>query len=266
VFTLDPLSDASLVDAVRVHAQWQDPCDIEEREGLLLVAGSTRFPGAYLNCVLRLDAKVSPQQLMQRAHAFFDARERGFTVITRASRDADLEAVLMHEPRFELRSESPCMRVTQPLPVPALPEGMTVQAMSSTRHVEDAGRVHAQAYALLGMPDKEVHKLFAHPERVLQSPLLGCVVYLGDEPVASALAIQSEGAAGIYWVGTAPSAHRKGLATFCTAWVTQRSFEHGVRSVNLQASVMGAPVYARLGFEPFDRMRWYVCRAERRTS
>jgi GNAT superfamily N-acetyltransferase len=264
VFTLDPLSDASLVDAVRVHARWQDPCDVEERDGLLLVAGSTRFPGAYLNCVVRLDPKVSPQQLMERAHAFFDARERGFTVITRASRDADLEAVLMHEPRFELRSESPCMRVDAPLPVPDAPEGITLRAMNAARHVEDARQVHAQAYALLGMPDKEVHKLFAHPARVLGSPTLGCVAYRGDEPVASALTIQSEGVAGVYWVGTAPSAHRMGLATLCTAWVTRQAFEQGARSVNLQASVMGAPVYARMGFAPFDRMRWFVCRAERR--
>ena len=96
MFTFDPLSDASLVDALRVHAQWQDPCEVQARDGLLLVAGSTRFPGAYINCALRLDAKLPPARFIERATAFFDARERGFTAITRASCDADLEAVLMH--------------------------------------------------------------------------------------------------------------------------------------------------------------------------
>jgi hypothetical protein len=153
------------------------------------------------------------------------------------------------------------MAVTAKVAEPTMPEGITLQAMTEPRHVRDAAQVHVQAYALLGTPEAAVKKLFAHPERVLATPLIGCVAYRAGEPVASALAIQSDGVAGVYWVGTAPTASRLGLATLCTAWVGNRSFEAGATNVNLQASALGAPVYERMGYQQFDRMRWFVCRA-----
>ncbi len=260
-FTLNPLADASLVDAIRVHAQWQEPCDVEERDGLLLVAGSTRFPGAYLNCVVRTDDSVTPEALIGRSRSFFGPRDRGFTVITRASRDAALEDALAREPGFEQRAESPCMAVTARVAEPVPADGITLQAMTEPKHVVDAAQVHAQAYAVLGTPESVVQKLFAHPARVLATPVIGCVAYRAGEPVASALAIQSGPAAGVYWVGTVPSASRLGLATLCTAWVTNRSIDAGAANVNLQASALGAPVYERMGYGRFDRMRWFVCRA-----
>jgi hypothetical protein len=40
--------------------------------------------------------------------------------------------------------------------------------------------------------------------------------------------------------------------------VTNTAFERGARAVTLQASPMGEPIFARLGYRTFDRLRWYV--------
>jgi GNAT superfamily N-acetyltransferase len=257
------LSDANLIDAIRVHASWQHPCDVVEQDGVILLAGSTRFPGAYLNCVVRVNPAVAAAEVLQRATDFFAERNRGFTVITRASIDADLEASMAAESRYELQVDSPCMWVNARVATPVIANGLRLEAMATEAHVHDAIRVLSPAYALLGMPDTEIHKLFAHPQRLLSSPKRGCVIYRNDEPVATALVIQSGRAAGIYWVGTSPSAQRMGLASVCTAWVTNTAFDAGAEVVNLQASTMGAPVYERMGFRPYDHMRWHLRRANR---
>jgi predicted GNAT family acetyltransferase len=64
--------------------------------------------------------------------------------------------------------------------------------------------------------------------------------------------------AGVYWVGTTGGARRTGHAEACTRRVTNAAFALGARAVTLQASPMGEPIYTRLGYRTFDRLRWYV--------
>jgi predicted GNAT family acetyltransferase len=64
--------------------------------------------------------------------------------------------------------------------------------------------------------------------------------------------------AGVYWVGTTSGARKTGLAEACTRYVTNAALEQGARAVTLQASPMGEPIYTRLGYRTFDRLRWYV--------
>jgi ribosomal protein S18 acetylase RimI-like enzyme len=86
--------------------------------------------------------------------------------------------------------------------------------------------------------------------------LISCVVYRGDQPLATALVIQSPDCAGVYWVGTMPSAQRLGLATACTTLATNVGFSAGASVATLQASPFGAPVYQRLGYRTYDRAKW----------
>src|SRR5436853_6656401 len=92
---LEDLSDANLIESIREHARWQHPCDIVEKDGLLLIAGHSAFPGAYRNSVARLDRAVPAAETLQRAREFFRARERGFSVWVRTRRDVDIEQLLL---------------------------------------------------------------------------------------------------------------------------------------------------------------------------
>jgi len=58
-------------------------------------------------------------------------------------------------------------------------------------------------------------------------------------------------------VGTAKHAERQGLAELCTRRATNIGFERGAKLVTLQASPGGEPIYTRLGYRIYDRLRWY---------
>jgi predicted GNAT family acetyltransferase len=76
--------------------------------------------------------------------------------------------------------------------------------------------------------------------------------------VGGALALLSHGIGGVYWVGTVPEARKRGIAPLCARAVTHFCFDHGVRSVVLQASKQGEPIYRALGFAEFTRYPWFI--------
>jgi hypothetical protein len=47
------------------------------------------------------------------------------------------------------------------------------------------------------------------------------------------------------------------LVSICTALVTNAGFANGASVVTLQASPFGEPVYQRLGYKTYDRLKWF---------
>jgi hypothetical protein len=250
------LADDNIVAAIREHARWQSPCELVEQGGIVMMAGQTNFPGAYKNCVARVNPEVPAAEVLARARFFFGARERGFTVLSRLSRDEDMEQ-LMREEGYTQRSDSPCMLVTHPVAAPPLPPNIRIESFAEQRHIRDAVAINAEAYQMLGLPSDETLAYFSQDAKLLSKNVIGCVAYEGAKPLATALAIKSPGTAGIYWVGTATAAQRMGLAGVCTAFITNKAFTEGVSVVTLQASPFGAPVYERLGYVTYDRLKFF---------
>ena len=72
------------------------------------------------------------------------------------------------------------------------------------------------------------------------------------------MCLLSHGVAGIYWVGTLPEARGRGIAEACTRAATNAGFAAGASFAALQASVMGEPIYRRMGYREVTRYPWYV--------
>ena len=92
------------------------------------------------------------------------------------------------------------------------------------------------------------------------------VAYQGSLPVqAISLPFGPGGVASLQWVGTITEARNMSLGRVVTEWATNVAFDMGATSVTLQASAMGAPLYAKLGYETLyryqDYVRWDVPRA-----
>ena len=90
-------------------------------------------------------------------------------------------------------------------------------------------------------------------DRVLEPHIAVVVAHDGDQPVAAAQALLSHGIAGVYWVGTLEAARGKGLGEAVCRWVTNWAFDQGAAAQTLQASTMGEPIYARMGYETLYR-------------
>jgi len=251
------LLDRNLLDASREFARWQAGAVLTESDGVLTIAGTTEFPVGYANSVLRTDRTTSPADVLERARAFFEPRRRGYTIFVRVGLDQDMEAAL-GKAGVKAFSDTPCMVAEQALAAPRLEEGVTLERVVDEQGVAAAVAINAAAYESLGLPAAETRALYGRPARLLAPYLITVLGRRGGVPVSTAMIIESPGVAGVYWVGTTAGARRSGLAEACTRRVTNDAFARGARAVTLQASPMGEPIYARIGYRTFDRLRWYV--------
>lgn len=250
------LADANLLESIREHARWQDPCDYLEQDGVLLVAGANPLPIGYRNCAVRVNRNVAAAEALKRAREFFAARRRGFAVLTRASVDGDLESLLIAT-GLQSRRNIPCMLIETPLADIDPPPGVRIEQFVDERHVRDTVGINAEAYQAIGLPMHETPVYFGRPSALLSERVIGYIAYRGTQPLATALTIMSGQGAGVYWVGTITSAQRMGLGSLCTRLATNAGFARGAAVVTLQASAFGEPVYRRLGYQTYDRMNWY---------
>lgn len=255
---LTALLDRNLLDASREFARWQVGAVLTECDGVLTIAGATDFPVGYANSVLRADRSTSPADVLERARAFFEPRRRGYTIFVRAGLDQDLEEALGRA-GVKSFSDTPCMVVERPLGMPRLGDGVTLEHVTDLGGVAAAAAINAEAYESLGLPAAETRALYGRPACLLAPHLVTVVGRRDGVPVSTAMIIESPGVAGVYWVGTTTGGRRSGLAEACTRRVTDDAFARGARAVTLQASPMGEPIYARIGYRTFDRLRWYVC-------
>ncbi len=254
--SLEDLCDANLIESIREHSRWQHRCEVVEKDGVLLVAGHSAFPGAYRNSVARLDRRVPAESALRRAQEFFGARRRGFTVWVRTHHDEDIEQLLLAAQRQRL-TDGPCMLIEARLADVEPPTGVRIETFTDERRVRDAIAINAEAYEALGLAAAETRATFQLPARVLSERVVGFVAYRDGRAVSTALTIMSGAGAGVYWVGTVNAAQRTGLAGLCTRLATNAGFDRGAHVVTLQASPFGEPVYRRLGYRTYERVRWY---------
>lgn len=249
------LADANIAESVREHARWQAPCELVEEGGMQLLAGPNALPITFRNCAMRLEPALATGDALASAERFFAGRKRGYSLLLRASQDADLDEALRGRGIAPV-GEVPCMLVDEPVPV-AVPEGVRVERFESEDRVRDAAQVLAEAYEAIKLPAVETQVFFSRPGRLLSERVVGFVAYRDGVPASTALTILSGRGAGVYWVGTAPAAQRAGLGELCTRLATNAGFEAGASMVTLQATPFGEPVYARIGYRTYDRLVRY---------
>jgi hypothetical protein len=254
---LATLLDDNLLAAIREIGRLQKGSVCLDAGGMLAVAGTTAFPVGYANCIVRTDRRVAPRELLERAAEFFAPRRRGYTVFVRGAFDEDLEAELKRAGVTSL-VDTPCMVIDRPLAPPALADGCTLRAVTNEAEAIAVREINAEAYQSLGLPADETRALYGAPSQLLAPHYVTVLGYRDARPVSTAMIIFSALVAGVYWVGTTSDARCTGLAEACTRYVTTAALEQGARAVTLQASPMGEPIYLRLGYRTFDRLRWYV--------
>ena len=71
---------------------------------------------------------------------------------------------------------------------------------------------------------------------------------LDGQPVGTAVAIRTGDVSGVYAVGTLPAARRRGVGSALTWAAVAAGQAWGCDTIVLQASEMGFPIYAAMGF------------------
>jgi ribosomal protein S18 acetylase RimI-like enzyme len=81
--------------------------------------------------------------------------------------------------------------------------------------------------------------------------------YAGRVAVATSGLVLNNGVAGVYLVSTLPEHRRHGYGEQMTLQAMHRGYERGALFASLQTSVMGQPVYQRMGFRDAGSYRTF---------
>ncbi|MFN8545480.1 MAG: GNAT family N-acetyltransferase [Candidatus Binatia bacterium] len=244
------LSDLNMAEAFRDLSRRAGGV-VEDRDGLLCFTGAHPLP-VLVNGAMRLDDTLGPAEVLARARSFFAAQNRGFTLMLRAHADADLQAVATEAGLADFGSP-PAMVIEGRLADAAPGPGVELRRVATPGDVQAFAHVSGGAYATYGMPPDVAPALFGRPEVLLAPHIAAFLAVVDGAPTAAAMILLSHGVGGVYWVGTLPEGRGRGLAELVTRAATNAAFDLGARMVTLQASVMGEPIYRRMGYVEVTR-------------
>lgn len=139
---------------------------------------------------------------------------------------------------------TPGMALPMPASIPPAPAGLAIEAVRTPEALVPFREV---AFRGFGYPPAAAH-VFLN-ERLLGLP--GVRLYagrVGGEVVATSLLVATGEVGGIYWVATLEEQRGRGYGEALTWAAVAGGIEAGCRVASLQASQLGRPVYARMGF------------------
>ena len=148
----------------------------------------------------------------------------------------------------------------------ALPEEVPVPADFVVERVRDEARLASWVETLgsgfgEGPAEAEwVGEMYLRLGPGDEGPWRHYLGFLASEPVATATLFTGAGVAGIYFVFTVERARRRGIGAGITLAALREARGLGYTVGVLGSSEMGYPVYRRLGFEEYCRIKLYEWR------
>jgi len=229
---------------------------VHEEDGLVFFVPGHRFPVGFSG-VMRTDREIPAADVLRRTHEWFQPRGHGYTYVVMLHRDPDIAAALEDQGVSRI-GNSPGMALEVPLPERPLPDGVAIERVSGADLAREFADVTGTAYATYGMPPNIAQQQFADYRFFDQPHIAAFLARVGGKAAAAAMVLVSHGVAGIYWVGTTPEARGRGLAEACTRIAGNAGFAMGAEVAALQASVMGEPIYRRMGYREITRYPWFT--------
>jgi ribosomal protein S18 acetylase RimI-like enzyme len=237
----------NLVESSRRLFELDSGAEVETGEGWVFGAGTSSHP-VISNAAFRTDDRLDPEELLERARAFFGARGRRFTVWARAGAegDSDLAAALERAGLQKVYAMPEMVLDRAPDPYPP-PDGVELRRVAAADDAEAFWSVAADAFATNGFP-AEVFR-YDRSEGLWADGIMAFLARVDGRPASIAMTIVYNGVAGIYWVGTREEARGRGLGRVLTTAAVEAGLGMGGELVSLQASPLGRPIYERMGFE-----------------
>lgn len=224
-----------------------------EQADLALV--SCGAPIARFNVAHLKRALTDPGSALARAEEYF-ARLRFPYCVEYRDRPGDgqsrIEECLFEAGFVRNAAALPGMALAPIRPAPARPPALSIERVDD-RLREAFIRTAAIGF---GFPPEAGAVIFspAFLDRPEMQAFAGCV---DGEVVATSMSFRTGDIAGIYWVATLPEWRSRGFGEAITWAAVDAGARAGCSIASLQASEMGRPVYARMGFsQPIDYVRW----------
>lgn len=232
--------DASYWDSLGLMAS---ACggDILEQDGVLAIASGA--PVASLNVAFVTRELPNPEAALAQAADFFDARHLPFVVRVREGIDpASEDAVTSMGMPY---SDTIPGMALHPMPVAPPPTiDLEIRTVEDLETLSLFRGVLAEGF---DMPQSIAEKLVT-PGWLGQEAFELYVGFVGGMAVATSTLVPTPPTAGVYNVATVDRFRRRGIGEAMTWHCVLRGAARGCSVGALQASLMGKPVYERMGF------------------
>ena len=209
-----------------------------------------------------LDARLAPESVDERIE-WAIARARALRVpflwdIGPSTLPADLADHLLRHGLSSAEDE-PAMGVAlaRLADAPPLPAGVTIERVSDRASLEQWVRTACAGFEIPAALCEMVVTATLRDSLGDDAAAHYYLARLDGEPVATAGLVLAAGVAGIFSVATIESARRRGIGAAVTRAPLLAARDRGYHVGVLQASEMGYPVYARMGFTEQFRYRAY---------
>ena len=235
--------DCNYLDANRIFVTSSDRGEYRERRDVALCCCG--LPAEPLNWGFLKPPYDDVHATAEAVKAYFSTRQLPFNVTVR---DTEARPVLekLESRGWRRKSDpTPGMTLAMPAAIPAAPGRLRIEEM---RTLEQLVAFRDVAFRGFGYPVALARYFLSEP--LLELPHLRFYAGLVDGAVvATSMLIATGSVAGIYWVATLEDqrGHGYGAALTWAAVAGGRAF--GCDVASLQASKLGCPVYARMGFE-----------------
>ncbi len=185
------------------------------------------------------------ERAAERAERYFGERSFPFRFIVRSDQAASCAAMLEARGHLRQPKTTPGMAIEPLRKPPSAPASLRIVRVESDASLADFQRT---AFSGFGMPVAFGARFLTG--RLLDSPESALLVgYVGDEAVATSMLTATGRIAGVYWVATLEAHRRRGYAEALTWAALDAGRALGCTIGSLQATELGRPVYARMGFE-----------------
>jgi hypothetical protein len=225
---------------------------IFETGGMSPWAGMSESP--MVNSAVRADPRAAADDVLGRAKDFFTERGRMWALAVFSSIDDDLEAVARDRGFVEI-VDMPQMVILDRVEEPAPPAGVELRRVDDPQSIREFGVVNGEAYTVYGIPNDVMESNFSEPERWLRPDNSAFVAEVDGAVAAAALVHVSHDAGCVAFVATHSGHRGRGLGELVSRAATNAGFGLGAGFVHLQASPMGEPIYARIGYKEIARCR-----------
>jgi GNAT superfamily N-acetyltransferase len=235
------LTNVNYFETWRLMIEGSDQSEIHEFDGLMI--NDCGLPFAFFNLIFVQHPLKNPLGTLDRAVAHFQKRSLPAIICIAPGIDEKTEA-LVQQRGFPRVNPHPGMSLF-PIPQPAeAPASMVVRPVKDEN---DLRLFQTTAEAGFGMP-------YSLPQRVLTTNFLNhpnvfmYLGYIGEKPVSTSILVVSGPVAGIYFVSTLPEYRQRGYGMTMSWHAVNEGRKLGCEIATLQASAMGRPIYAKMGF------------------
>ncbi len=225
---------------------------VSHQDGLLCYASASPSPFPW-NGALRTSGDMGAEEIMERAAAFFEPLEHGFSLGALEGIDDDLIAQL-----GKAEATSPEMVIEEsPDPV-ELADVVEIQVVGDDAQRSDWLGVVGRAFETLGESKQTWRQCYPDVESLANDESVAMVLYEAGEPAAGGMYYRSGDVIEVLHIGTPENHRRKGYGRAVTTALTIHGFNSGATLASLQAEPMGFNTYQRIGYQTISTYHWYV--------